>query len=214
MVTHVLFSSFQIDITTLGLIPVIDNKPPLNARNLPSQASSASFYLSEGESIEGIPYFHLPRSVLGNQIKSYGGYISYTLSLSGPVQISAPDFIIACEGYTLYHTLRNRLRPNFQNEVRVRFWSNEWRKTSPQGPYATREELLMCLSNVQQILIRAQYTPYPVEVTITQLQLASASPRNDGLGRAFYVEQCICPQGYAGLSCEVFTIDSLLKNML
>ena len=108
-----------------------------------------------------------------------------------------------CQGYILYHTLRNRLRTNFQNEVRVRFWSNEWRKASPQGPYATREELLMCLSDVQQILIRAQYTAYPVEVTITQLQLESASPRNDGLGQASYVEQCICPQGYTGLSCEV-----------
>ena len=103
----------------------------------------------------------------------------------------------------MYHTLRNRLRTNFQNEVRVRFWSNEWRKSSPQGPYATREELLMCLSDVQQILIRAQYTAYPVEVTITQLQLESASPRNDGLGQASYIEQCICPQGYTGLSCEV-----------
>ena len=73
---------------------MIDNKPQLNARNLPSQASSASFYLSEGESIEGIPYFYLPRSIMGNQINSYGGYISYTLSFSGPLEIDAPDFII------------------------------------------------------------------------------------------------------------------------
>ena len=52
-------------------------------------------------------------------------------------------------------------------------------------------------------IFRAQYTPYPVDVSITQLQLESASPRNDGLGQAFFVEQCICPPGYTGLSCEV-----------
>ena len=85
------FFNLQIDITTLGLIPVIDNQPQLSARSI-SPPSSASFYLSED--IGGTPYFQLPQSMMGNQIKSYGGYITYTLSFNGPMQISAPDLII------------------------------------------------------------------------------------------------------------------------
>ena len=50
---------------------------------------------------------------------------------------------------------------------------------------------------------RAQYTAYPLDVSITGLQLDTASPSNTGMGQAFYVEQCLCPKGYTGISCEV-----------
>ena len=38
---------------------------------------------------------------------------------------------------------------------------------------------------------------------MTGLQLDTASPVNSGLGQAYYVEQCLCPKGYTGISCEV-----------
>ena len=50
---------------------------------------------------------------------------------------------------------------------------------------------------------RAEYTRYPIDVTISNVQLETASSRNTGLGLANFVEQCICPRGYTGLSCEV-----------
>lgn len=39
--------------------------------------------------------------------------------------------------------------------------------------------------------------------SISDISLDIAEDRNTGLGRAFEVEQCQCPVGYRGLSCEV-----------
>lgn len=38
---------------------------------------------------------------------------------------------------------------------------------------------------------------------ISDISMDIAEDRNTGLGRAFEVEQCQCPVGYRGLSCEV-----------
>ena len=53
------------------------------------------------------------------------------------------------------------------------------------------------------LIFRAQYTPYPVDVTISNVQIETAVPYESGLGIANFVEQCLCPKGYTGLSCEV-----------
>ena len=54
-------------------------------------------------------------------------------------------------------------------------------------------------------IFRAQYTPYPVDVTISNVKIETAVPFDSGLGIANFVEQCLCPKGYTGLSCEVST---------
>ena len=38
---------------------------------------------------------------------------------------------------------------------------------------------------------------------IGDILLSTAVTQNTGLGRAVYVEDCSCPTGYTGLSCEV-----------
>ena len=60
-----------------------------------------------------------------------------------------------------------------------------------------------CTLISRNLFYRAQYTVYPLDVSITGLQLDTASPSNTGMGQAFYVEQCLCPKGYTGISCEV-----------
>ena len=50
---------------------------------------------------------------------------------------------------------------------------------------------------------RAQYSDYPLDVSMTGLQLDTASAADSGMGQAYYVEQCLCPKGYTGISCEV-----------
>ena len=46
------------------------------------------------------------------------------------------------------------MRVNVNNDIKVQFWMGVWNKGSPRGPYASREEILMTLENVEQILIR------------------------------------------------------------
>ena len=40
------------------------------------------------------------------------------------------------------------------NEISVQFTPGEWRKDSDQGPMATREDILMTLQDLRNLLIR------------------------------------------------------------
>ena len=50
-------------------------------------------------------------------------------------------------------------------------------------------------------MFRAQYTEDSISTTVRTVRLATATA--GGNTPAFYVEQCRCPRGYTGLSCEV-----------
>jgi hypothetical protein len=51
---------------------------------------------------------------------------------------------------------------------------------------------------------RAQYDDGPILNTqIFNINMDSAGVRNTGQGKAVFVEECRCPAGYTGLSCEV-----------
>ena len=68
---------------------------------------------------------------------------------------------------------------------------------------ADRADLMSSLADVEMILIRAQYfTRGPVDVTVKNVELETAVPGDTGLGRTAFIEQCLCPLGYTGLSCE------------
>lgn len=79
-------------------------------------------------------------------------------------------------------------------------------KRSDTGPetLARREEIMMALAAVDNILIRLQYVEGRIDTLIENIEMDSAAMRNTGLGQAVYVEECRCPVGYSGLSCEVF----------
>ncbi|XP_024936745.1 basement membrane-specific heparan sulfate proteoglycan core protein [Cephus cinctus] len=155
-------------------------------------------------SLSNIPYFSLPENYYGSQLKSYGGYLKYTVRYSGrgPTN-SAPSVILSGNNYILVHH-GNKIQPDYETEETVRFFYGEWYKK--QGRYevlASREEIMMTLANVDNILIKAQYDDGPqLDVSITNIVMDTADSRNTGLGTASYVEECQCPTGYTGLSCE------------
>lgn len=87
----------------------------------------------------------------------------------------------------------------------MRFFAGEWVKrseTAAEAP-ATREELMMALAAVDNILIRLQYVNGHLDTTLSNIEMDSAAAPNSGLGAANLVEECKCPIGYGGLSCEV-----------
>ncbi|CAG2056368.1 unnamed protein product, partial [Timema podura] len=86
------------------------------------------------------------------------------------------------------------------------------------GQTANREHLLMALADLGSILIKATYTTNTregcdwiagevetwvhISVKLLGVTLDVAEERNTGQERALAVEQCVCPRGYRGLSCE------------
>ncbi|KAF5283747.1 hypothetical protein FQR65_LT02641 [Abscondita terminalis] len=151
-----------------------------------------------------LPYFVLPENFNGNQLKSYGGYLKYKLRYEGYGRpLNAPDVILTGNGYTLLHIGRPHSAGQ-DLDLSVRFFVGEWVKRAPNTPetQATREDIMMVLENVDHVLIKLQYIDGHLETTLNNIEMDSAAVRNTGLGQAVYVEQCACPTGYSGLSCE------------
>lgn len=59
---------------------------------------------------------------------------------------------------------------------------------------------------------RAQYTSGSIDTLISEVTIDTAT--TGGEGRAIFVEQCMCPRGYAGISCEVIKWLANAKNAI
>lgn len=71
---------------------------------------------------------------------------------------------------------------------------------------ATREHLMMVLADLDDVLIRASYSTEMRSSSISDISMEVAVPNYSGLAQALEVEQCRCPPGYQGLSCQVLSL--------
>ncbi|CAH1240507.1 HSPG2 [Branchiostoma lanceolatum] len=152
---------------------------------------------------QDVYYWLLPESFLGNKLTSYGGVLRYTLSYQ-PAPGAAPvvDFDAQLSGNSILLTFRHEQQAvaNIPRPFIITFQEQYWRR--PDGEPATREHMLMALANVDALMIRATYATAMMESSISDVSLDIAEDRATGQGPALHVEQCVCPPGYAGLSCE------------
>lgn len=65
----------------------------------------------------------------------------------------------------------------------------------------------MALANIDNLLIKLQYNEGPLNTTLSNIVMESAAVPDNNLGAASYVEECTCPVGYSGLSCEVIKVN-------
>ena len=65
----------------------------------------------------------------------------------------------------------------------------------------TREQFMMVLTSIQAMQIRASYYDKVSRVSLTDVQMDTATPNGNG-ALARNVEQCQCPPNYQGTSCE------------
>ncbi|XP_048508165.1 basement membrane-specific heparan sulfate proteoglycan core protein isoform X9 [Athalia rosae] len=152
---------------------------------------------------DSVLYFALPESYHGSQLKSYGGVLKYTVRYEGRGRPnSAPAVILSGNNYVLVHKGRD-IEPDFETENTVRFFFGDWlRKQDWDEVPASREEIMMALANVDNILIKVEYDDERINAAITNIVMDTADVRNTDLGAASFVEECRCPAGYTGLSCE------------
>ncbi|CAG2056367.1 unnamed protein product, partial [Timema podura] len=190
---------------------------PLNRNGFQVYTSSA-----ESPSDNTYLYFSLPENYNGNQLKSYGGYLKYTVNYEGQGRpISAPNVILSGNGYVLTH--RSRDAPAGRDtEVTVRIFYGEWYKAGSPQPgdrlnvLATREEIMMALGDTTHVLISVLFKQFPLQYHQDRSMLMvlywtlqySTLPwtllvfATRDMGQATFVEECRCPAGYTGLSCE------------
>lgn len=105
---------------------------------------------------------------------------------------------------TLHYTHRNGAFTYGDIQVDVPLYEDKWHRLDRQP--ATREHLLMALADLSDVLIKAGAgsskgaTTSLVRVSLDHAVSANKSP--NGV-RALEVEECECPIGYVGTSCEV-----------
>ncbi|XP_060518138.1 basement membrane-specific heparan sulfate proteoglycan core protein isoform X3 [Cylas formicarius] len=152
-----------------------------------------------------VPYFALPENYHGNQLKSYGGYLRYSVAHGNRGRpLPGPDVIFTGNNYVLLHESRQSPQPYGTTTMQVRFFDGDWIIKSDRAPQhpATREEIMMALENVTNILIKLEYNEGILNTTLSNIEMDSAAKPDSGLGTANYVEECSCPVGYTGFSCE------------
>ncbi|XP_063001421.1 basement membrane-specific heparan sulfate proteoglycan core protein [Elgaria multicarinata webbii] len=147
-------------------------------------------------------YWLLPKPFLGDKVGSYGGRLRYTLSYNaGARGTPLPDADVQLTGNDItlvayLPELRPRERKSFEVLFREQFWKR------PDGQPATREHLMMALADLDEILIRATFSTDMLSASITGVSMETAVPTYTSLARALEVEECRCPPGYQGLSCQ------------
>ncbi|KAJ8737311.1 hypothetical protein PYW07_000582 [Mythimna separata] len=148
------------------------------------------------------PYLTLPESYNGNQLKSYGGHIKYTVSPHTQTygfDDSIPTIIIKGKYGNLFHI--SRAGGSRDLNIEARLTPEDWMKNSTSGyTPASREDIMMALDEIELILLRADLNN--AGVNITDFAMESAEHINVGLGAASLVEECTCPKEYEGLSCQ------------
>ncbi|XP_026518076.1 basement membrane-specific heparan sulfate proteoglycan core protein-like, partial [Terrapene carolina triunguis] len=60
----------------------------------------------------------------------------------------------------------------------------------------------MALADIDLFMIRASYMDRPAESRLSNIHMDVAVPHATGLERAEEVEECTCPPGYRGPSCQ------------
>ncbi|XP_031624790.1 basement membrane proteoglycan-like isoform X2 [Contarinia nasturtii] len=145
-------------------------------------------------------YWSLPQRFLGNQLKSYGGYLSFGIGNEAyGTYIPDQDIIIRGNRITLVWT---RFNPN-ENRTEALFKESDWQSINEGGSkVASRADLLIVLSNLEAILVRATLKEGTSLVSLSDVALDTAVQQNTDQDLVRDIEICRCPEGYTGSSCE------------
>ncbi|XP_060913969.1 basement membrane-specific heparan sulfate proteoglycan core protein isoform X2 [Labrus mixtus] len=171
------------------------------------RGSSEVFFRSFATVPNDIYYWVLPESFRGDKVTAYGGELLYTVRFE-PQQRSLvidgqPDVVLQGNGIFLEHYSKTKPLPRDPRDPRVvtvTFRESAWRRAD--GQPCTREHLLMALADVTLFMIRASYADKMAETSISDIKMDIAVPQSTGNERALEVEECACPQGYRGPSCQ------------
>ncbi|XP_038249040.1 laminin subunit alpha-1 [Dermochelys coriacea] len=154
-------------------------------------------------------YWSAPEPYLGNKLTAFGGYLKYTVSYDIPMEsvdsdmVSNVDVIIQGSGQILSTRSEGlSLQPYEEYSNAVKLVSENLIDFNTKKAI-DRDRLMTVLANVTHLLIRANYNIAKRAIyRLDSVTLDTANANAIDLSSAAEVEQCECPQGYTGISCE------------
>uniref|UniRef100_A0A3Q2QD42 Heparan sulfate proteoglycan 2 n=1 Tax=Fundulus heteroclitus TaxID=8078 RepID=A0A3Q2QD42_FUNHE len=187
--------------------PFRPDTPPLSSTQLLINPEMQEFQLVDlsRRFINLESYWTLPRQFLGNKIDSYGGSLKYkvryTLARGQSEPVTRSDVVLVGNGRRLVYRRGNGTPPNVVNQKEIIFTEDRWQHAT--GLPVSREDLMMTLANLESIGIRTIYDNHMVSVALSDVIMDTTTVEFSTLGHAKNVEECRCPPGYTGLSCEL-----------
>lgn len=151
---------------------------------------------NEDSEQESWTYYSLPRSHVGNLLKSYGGHFDFPTNDDG-IDEDGPDVILKGKHFTLVHHNRRELLSSEDMRSRIEMTEDSWRQLN--GDVVSKSVFMTVLGNVKAFYVKChQYRQTGPQLMV----LDSADWVDRGLGVVTSVEECECRTGYKGLSCE------------
>lgn len=158
---------------------------------------------------EKIVYWQLPAEFLGDKVQSYGYNLSYQLEID-PIEneettiIMNPDVEISSRTSTIVYMSGDTKGDRVFN---VPLKEDVWERVdnrNKQMSKVNKLEFLNVLSDIQEISIRAVYHDKQRTTSISNIRLVTVGDedRDDRQKIQTSIEQCLCPIGYQGKSCQ------------
>merc|ERR1712106_227086 len=156
-------------------------------------------------------YFQSGLAYSGSQLKSYAGSITYSLTYYGATSAESkktPDIILEGGGHVLMFFSGQKVTgDNYVTEMKAPLEPRYW--VTPTGNPVDREKLMMVLNNLEHVNVKGSYGPdsgseATSRAQLTKAEMESAVEMGEAVeDPALNIEQCQCPEGYTGMSCEL-----------
>ncbi|XP_055598476.1 basement membrane proteoglycan-like [Uranotaenia lowii] len=145
---------------------------------------------------ESWTYYSLPIWMLGNLLKSYGGYFEFPANDDG-IDEDGPDLVIKGRVYSMVYHNRRELLSGEVIRSKVLLHEQNWRLLN--GDPVPKHVFMSVLSKVRAFYVKCNLYR---RLDPQEIVLESADLKDQGLGTVSTVESCTCREGYRGLSCE------------
>jgi hypothetical protein len=110
-------------------------------------------------------FFAAPSAFLGAQSHALGGTLRLRIRQLNTTRLNRPSLVVLRSGALELHS-RNREAPlTTWTDYDILLKETEWTKDSVNGPGATPQDFLTALSNLDALLIRAEFSDEPDERT-------------------------------------------------
>ena len=143
-------------------------------------------------------FLQAPQDYLGNRLSSYLQSLTITLESQTRTDTTASfDVILSANNIELGARFPSAITIGAETFTFLLHESYGWFHTASNGP-ATAVDLQRVLSSLDGLYVTAGFNSH---IILTSIHLNTVQESDTGVVR--WVEECDCPTGYAGLSCEL-----------
>ncbi|MBZ3888985.1 Laminin subunit alpha-1 [Sciurus carolinensis] len=157
-------------------------------------------------------YWRLPAQFQGDQLLAYGGKLKYSMAFYSSDGIGTSNYepqILIRGGRTRKQVIymdvpapENGVRRDQEVDMKEDFW--KYFNSVSEKP-VTRSDFMSVLSNIEYILIKASYGQGLQQSRISNISMevgTKATELHPKREVASLLENCLCPPGTAGFSCQ------------